>query len=358
MKIDTFAGGLEATFAARTLPLARALRDCGAECKVIQPIDWHSISARKLANVLSVALTHSPNAYTHVLKDHPDAVLIGRVSTPQIYLLQKLLKNSGVKTIFDLDDPLFLRTGSLFGLKIRPGSFCLERILRNADSAIVNGHYLLGFVRSFNKSVTIIHDPVDIELFSPKSRCNHDKVTICWEGVPRNHYENLSMLVKPLCRLAKMYDIKFKLVSYLGDSKIKQMFSKVARLLEMDYGLSHWVPLTNYAGLLSDCDISVAPLLKTPWYEGKSSLRVAIGMAMGIPVVASPVGEQKYVIRHKVNGFLAKTEEDWYDYLKLLVEDTHLRDSIGRSGRETAEKELSSSICGKKLFDIIDRLLE
>jgi glycosyltransferase involved in cell wall biosynthesis len=41
-------------------------------------------------------------------------------------------------------------------------------------------------------------------------------------------------------------------------------------------------------------------------------------MALGIPVVASPVGEKKHVIRHGINGFLAGTEEDWYQYLRYL----------------------------------------
>jgi glycosyltransferase involved in cell wall biosynthesis len=75
---------------------------------------------------------------------------------------------------------------------------------------------------------------------------------------------------------------------------------------------------------------------------------------LGIPVIASPVGEQKYVIKSGINGFLASTEEDWYKYLKLLIEDAHLRNVIGRSGRETAENSLSSVVSGKNLFEIIN----
>jgi glycosyltransferase involved in cell wall biosynthesis len=82
-----------------------------------------------------------------------------------------------------------------------------------------------------------------------------------------------------------------------------------------------------------------------------------MGMAMAIPVIASPVGEQKHVIRHGINGFLAETEEDWYQYLKILIKDGNLRDSMGKSGRETAEKELSLRISSEKLFKIIENLI-
>jgi len=74
---------------------------------------------------------------------------------------------------------------------------------------------------------------------------------------------------------------------------------------------------------------------------------------MGIPVVASPVGEQKYVIKHGVNGFLARNEEEWYNYLRILIEDDDLRRRMGREGRKTAEKELSLEVNGERLYEII-----
>ena len=356
MKVDILAGGRDATFTARILPLARALENHRVECRVIPPIAWHSTAKGKLGNILSVALTHRPRKYANMLGHPPDVAIIGRVSTPQIRLLQKLLKSKRVKTIFDLDDALFLSTGKLFGINVRPGSFFLEGIVKNADLVTVNGHYLLGYVRFFNKNATIIHDPVDTELFSSNSRNNCDKVTIGWEGVPRHHYANLSILIKPLSRLAKEYDIKLKIVSHLGDLKVKQTYRKLENSLEIDYGPSYWVPITKLPKLMSDFDIMVAPIAKAPWYEGKSALRVGIGMAMGVPVVASPVGEQKYVIEHGVNGFLAK-EDEWYRYLKMLIEDDDLRTAMGQMGRLTAEKELSVRSCGKKLFGLTKELL-
>lgn len=358
MKGDIFAGGLYATLTARILPLAKALEDYGVECKVILPIAWHSIAKGKLGNVLSIALTHPPSEYAETLGTPPDIGIIGRVSTPQIYLLQKLLKCKGVKTIFDLDDATFLPTGKLVGINVRPGSFCLERIIKNVDSVIVNGHYLLRYVKKFNDKANIIHDPVDTKIFSPKHRSkSRDKITIGWEGNAKVNYENLVMLIDPLKKLARKYDIRFKIASYLGDLRIKRTFETLESLMEIDYGSDRWLPQNFFAKLLYDFDIMVAPLRRNAWYEGKSALRVGIGMAMGIPVVASPVGEQKYIIKNGINGFLAKDTEEWYQYLNILIENNDLRRTMGKHGLETVEKELSLDVNGKKLYQTLARLI-
>ena len=358
MKIDIFVGGLSATLNARILPLTSVLKKFNVECNIIPPIDWHSFMKCKLGNILSVAFTHHVNRYIDVLSDPSDVVIIGRTSTPQMYLLQKLLKSRNTKVIFDLDDALFLPTGRLFGVNIRPGSFCLEGIIKNADFVTVDNHYLLKYVQSLNQNSVLIHNPIDVDLFVPKSKSRSNEITIGWHGNPRAHYKNLRMLIKPLEKTAHKCDIKFKIVSYLGDLKVKQMFRTLEKVIEVDYGLDHWVPLAKYSQLLSDFDIMVAPLQKTSWYEGKSALRVGLGMAMGIPVVASPVGEQKYIIKHGINGFLAKNEEEWYQYLKILIEDKSLRMEMGKNGRETAENLFSLDACGKKLFNILTKLFK
>lgn len=357
-KVSVFAGGVGPTLCARILPLAKALESYRIECKVIPPIDWRA-GKGMLGRALSIALTHPLNEYVKVLRDPPEIVIVGRTSTPQIYLLQKLFKRKGIKTIFDLDDPLFLPTTKLFGVSIRnPGISHLERVIKDADAVTVDNHFLLKYVNCFNKKAFLVHVPVDTDLFHPKLRRSPHKLTIGWQGSPRSHYENLAMLVKPLEKLAQKYNIRFKIASYLGDMKVKHMFKKLESVMEVDYGSNRWLPLEQFAKLLSDFDIMVAPLKRTPWYEGKSVLRVSLGMAMGISVVASPVGEQKHIIIHGTNGFLAQNEEEWYTYLRELIENNELRRTMGKEARETAEKELSLHVCGRKLYSVIKGVLE
>ena len=92
MEVHFFAGALDASLKARILPLARALKSYNVKCKVIAPIDWGVICKGKLKNILSVALTHKVKEYIRTMIDSPSVVVIGRISTPQIYFFQKPLE--------------------------------------------------------------------------------------------------------------------------------------------------------------------------------------------------------------------------------------------------------------------------
>ena len=359
MKVRFFAGGLYTTLVARIKPLANFLSSFGVDCDVITPINFGRFAKGKIANIFSAILTYSARKCVEAI-NASDVVLIGRSSNLQAYLLMKALKRRNVRVIFDLDDALFLPVGSLLGIKIRPGSFYLERMLKEADYVTVNGHYLLNYVKRYNRNTSIVNDPVDTNLFNPKFRSrNNDKVTITWEGSANVNFENLTMLVNPLRMIAKEYGrkVKFKIASYLGDQRVKKLFHPLEKYMEVDYGSERWLPMNRFARLIYDSDIMVSPLKKNPWFDGKSALRVGIAMAMGIPVVASPIGEQKYIVKHGVNGFFAYNEIEWTKYLRLLIEDEKLRRNMGEQARKTAERELSVYSCGEKLFNTIKKVL-
>jgi len=361
MRITIFAGGLYTTLSARTLPLAEFLQKrYNITTEIITPIPWNFIAKGKIGNILSLILTYRIQEYIKVATKSSDIVMIRKTANTQTYIFQKTLKERGLKVLFDIDDALFLPSSNIFGIRIRPGTFFLEKILRNSDYVLTNGHFLLNYVREFNKNSCMIHDPIDTELFSPEKKIrNAKKIVIGWQGNARIHRRNLAMLINPLKRIGKEYrNIKFKIISYLGDENIIRMFSPLEKYMEIDYGTKNWIPLASFAKMIYDFDILVAPLEDSPWNRGKSALRVGIGMALGIPIIASPVGEQKYVVRHGVNGFLARNEEEWYTYLKMFIEDEHLRKKMGKEGRKTAEKELSLDVNGSKLYKVIENILK
>ena len=64
-------------------------------------------------------------------------------------------------------------------------------------------------------------------------------------------------------------------------------------------------------------------------------------MALGIPAVMSPVGVNTEIIQDGVNGYLAKTEDEWIEKISKLIESSELRKKIGENGRVTVEKNYS-----------------
>jgi hypothetical protein len=80
-------------------------------------------------------------------------------------------------------------------------------------------------------------------------------------------------------------------------------------------------------------------------------------MACGVPVVASPVGVNREIIRDGENGFLAVTDGEWLEKLSLLAQDEALRRRLGQKGRETVEKHYSLRIWGPRVASLYKSLI-
>ena len=85
---------------------------------------------------------------------------------------------------------------------------------------------------------------------------------------------------------------------------------------------------------LKKISIGVMPLEMDQWSEGKCGFKGLQYMALGIPTVVSPVGVNKEIVDHEINGFLAADLVDWQRYLEQLILDSPLREKIGRNGHQ------------------------
>jgi len=337
--------------AVRIYPLSRELQKYGVESEIIYPSKLHFHNPLR-----EHLLRHDLKNYLKLVRarENFEAIYVSRISSFEIGFILKLWKKSGKKVFFDIDDPLFLKSNRIFLLNGRSLMYLdVDGILADSDAVIVSSHYIMQYTRKLNKRTFLIHTPVSTELFHPSKRKEHDKITIGWVGVAPGQITNLAKLVSPLLRLGKEYDLNFKIISYLGDEKVKRLFMPLENLMSVNYGFKNFVPFNDLPNIISDIDIFVAPLQPTPINFGKSVIRIGMAMAMGVPVVASPFSEYSHFIKNGVNGLFAETEEEWVNALRLLIEDTDFRNSLGREGRISVEKNASLEVCGKKLLQII-----
>jgi len=96
-------------------------------------------------------------------------------------------------------------------------------------------------------------------------------------------------------------------------------------------------------------DIGIMPLPDSPWARGKCGYKLIQYMACGLPVVASPVGVNRQIVEHGVNGFLAETDDEWREALATLVADPDLRRRMGAAGRKKVEADYSLQVYGPKV---------
>ena len=70
-------------------------------------------------------------------------------------------------------------------------------------------------------------------------------------------------------------------------------------------------------------------------------MKTAQYMALGIPTVATPLGSNPEVVQHGVTGFLADSEEEWIEYLSILIKDHELRLRMSHAAAKAAQDKYS-----------------
>lgn len=113
-----------------------------------------------------------------------------------------------------------------------------------------------------------------------------------------------------------------------------------------------WSEHTEVASI-SSLDIGIMPLVDEPFERGKCGYKLIQYMACGLPVVASPVGVNRQIVEHGVNGFLAETPEEWERALMTLLADAGLRQRMGQAGRQKVEAQYCVQVTGPKLAALL-----
>jgi len=110
--------------------------------------------------------------------------------------------------------------------------------------------------------------------------------------------------------------------------------------------------------LIQSMDIGVMPLPDTPWTRGKCGYKLIQYMACGVPVVASPVGVNRDIVEHGVNGFLAESDEEWRTAVETLLNDADLRYRMGVAGRKKVEEQYSLQVWGPRVAQMLRSIVE
>lgn len=115
-----------------------------------------------------------------------------------------------------------------------------------------------------------------------------------------------------------------------------------------------WTEQTEVASIAS-FDIGIMPLLDGSFERGKCGYKLIQYMACGLPVVASPVGVNRQIVEHGVNGFLAETPAQWEQALQTLLADAELRQRMGQAGRQKVEREYCLQVTGPRMAALLQK---
>jgi glycosyltransferase involved in cell wall biosynthesis len=278
-----------------------------------------------------------------------NAVFFQKCYTNRDLHLNKLSRFLGKKTFFDLDDA---PGGTMLDPKTEKMAADMMKI---SSSLIVGNHRLKEFAQNYNKNVHIIHSPINLNYYKPKtSVAKREYITLGWIGNGINYKNSLKMLINPLKSLSQRYKIKLMIIGALGQKEIYENFNEMRNMKVEIVDSVEWEDPLTVTSTISKFDIGLYPLLNNEYNQYKSGYKALEYMAMGIPVVASSVGENNFIIENGREGFLVSNEKEWEEVLSRLMENENLCENMGRSGRRKVEKCYSLDIAINKLIEIFE----
>jgi len=264
--------------------------------------------------------------------------------------------------VFDMDDWEYRENvGKYFGIFPKSKSEYLSRIFaHNSRFCIAASHYLKDYLSQFNKKVYLIPTGIDTNLFKPKHNCDKKEVIFSWHGLinRKEIVDYLKFVIE--CFIIVNREIKHTQLWIKGTGIFIKDFLEILKNYRNEnikyFRWSHPLTIPSY---LDKVDIGLFPLLeKTHFNLAKFPVKVVEYMAKKIPVIASNMGEVKYIIKHNYNGFLANSKEEFVDYMLKLTKDRFLREKIGKNAYETVKEKYSLSLLGGKLYKIFKENFE
>ena len=237
------------------------------------------------------------------------------------------------KIIYDFDDAIWLplKTDRNKIAKLFKSYWKVSWICKWAYKVSVGNQYLYDYASRYNKHVVMNPTCVDTEFVHcqiKKALSNANKIIIGWTGT-FSTLPHLKILLEVLMDIEKEYDFEFLVIA-----------DRDPKLPLKGYRFKKWEEQTEIEDLLK-IDIGVMPLPDSEFVKGKCGFKLIQYMALGIPVLASPVGVNTSIVDENVNGFLCNTEAEWRNALERLLLDGYLRAALGKNGREKIEKHFS-----------------
>jgi glycosyltransferase involved in cell wall biosynthesis len=304
----------------RAFQLLPALREAGVQCEALATNpslhgDWKNKKIpqpfKEIFRPWSVVerLRQLPSA-----KDY-DLVVIQKplIRYGSIYLEKKLSQE--IPCIYDLDDALFHNLGGLCG-------FQLKRIMPWMSHLVAGNQYIADYFQAPHKT-SIIPTVVDTDRYALRPYPTGE-FRLCWTGLASNIPE-LQIILPALKNVLKNTNGKLILVS--------NATKPVRWLSDLPVEYVRWSPETEVKALES-AHVGLMPLRDTPYNRGKCGFKLIQYMARGIPVVTHPVGANKSIVRHGVDGYWANTLQEWEKHLLSFYEEPQTAKEMGQNARE------------------------
>lgn len=276
-----------------------------------------------------------------------------------IDLAHKALK----KVLFDLDDlvfdyrdvPILMRSTDSKNMVYWMGYFWgIRRVAKKVDGFICTNEFLAEkLMRSFGKSVRVIRNSLNREQVEVSEKClgkkRCDRFIVGYFSGSPTHKKDFGLVESELVQFLEEYsDAKLRVVGYMKFSKKMKKLIGAGRVEVI--GMVDYLELQK---LISEVNVSIAPLVISDFTNCKSELKFFEAGAVETTTIASPTYSFSKVIVNGENGYLAQPGE-WREKLEYLYDNPE----VNRKVAFVAHKYALKHYYGKEFLKEIEETYE
>ena len=245
---------------------------------------------------------------------------------------------AGKKRLLDVDDAIWLPYKTDFSAPIA----------RQCNGVIAGNRFLVEHYERAGARVWLVPTSVDTRVWKPPDRQAGRPWTIGWIG----SWSNLRFL----------YDIEDPLAQFLdehSETRLLIMCDRRPSFKEIpdDKWLFQQWSIENEVRMVQQMDVGLMPLDDSEMSRGKCGFKMLSYMAVGLPVIVTPVGVNQEILGYDEVGFAATSASDWYDALERLFTESDRDRRMGKAGRRVVEEHYSVTANAPKLAEIFRGLV-
>jgi glycosyltransferase involved in cell wall biosynthesis len=273
---------------------------------------------------------------------HTDVVVFQRPSQKMVAEVIPFYQRQGIRTVVDVDDRFdriaMKNVAHDFYRKSRVNNYhWITEACRRADLVTTSTPALLNRY-GFGHGLLL---PNLVPEHYLKIASRREPTTMGWTGTLRTHPEDLQATGGSVAWILEQNpDWRF---SVIGDGEGVQAALKLPTEPSSTHG---WIPFTEYAYKMARFAIGIVPLQLSEFNESKSCLKAMEFASLGIPVVMSPIPDNKRLHAMGI-GRLAKDPGRWRRELARLIDSPELCNEMSESGRAIMESLTYEQHCGR-----------
>jgi len=306
------------------------LKDCGFVVSELSSYFGAYAPASRIRRPAWLAATMAESLARTLRSSRYDLRFLQRNLTATLCTWEPLLRKP---FIFDVDDAIFLG----------PRGASADRIARSASLVICGNNFLANHF-SRHARVAVLPTAVDTLCFVPHVGLSPKKQVVGWSGSSSG--------------LKYLYGIEPAILSLLHkhpEAILKVVSDKppVFKTLPSKRVFYERWTIAREVAVLQEFAVGIMPLEDDLWARGKCSFKMLTYMAVGLPVVVSPVGMNVEILANGPCGFAAKTNNDWVDAISNLLNESALADQMGQTGRRIIETRYARNVVAPQLAQLL-----